>query len=97
CPRSPPGTVPPRARAGTLRPSANVPSCACRGKGRASLSLLGRSWTVRGDLVDGALADVLDPVAHPLQVMRDPQEPGRAIDRGRVFGHVLEELAVDDV
>src|SRR6266508_4923270 len=49
-----------------------------------------------GDLVHGPLADVLDPVAHPLQVMRRPEQPRRAVDGVGVVRHVLEELAVDD-
>src|SRR5678816_3202962 len=50
-----------------------------------------------GDLVHRALADVLDAVAHALEVVRHPQQPRGAVDRRRVVRHVLEELAVDDV
>src|SRR6185295_7105673 len=50
-----------------------------------------------GDLVHGALADVLDAVAHALEVVCHPQQPRGAVDRRRVVRHVLEELAIDDV
>src|SRR5712692_3253767 len=50
-----------------------------------------------GHLVHGALADVLDAIAHALEVVRHPEQPGGAVDRRRVVGHVLEELAVDEV
>src|SRR5256714_9790500 len=48
-----------------------------------------------GHLVDRALADVLDAVTHPLEVVRCPQKPRRAVDGARVSQHVGQQLAVD--
>src|SRR2546430_16149932 len=69
-------------------------------RGRLSVVLACRGHAAEfhdlaGHLVDRALADVLDAVAHPLEVVRRPQQPGRAVDGVRVVEHVGEELAID--
>src|SRR2546430_15226044 len=69
-------------------------------RGRLSVVLACRGHAAEfhdlaGHLVDRALADVLDAVTHPLEVVRCPQKPRRAVDGARVSEHVGQQVAVD--